>query len=543
MKKRIIFTFLAALLLAGCNTSGGENTNIEDLSEFFVTLQESDYNFTLYSKNESSRWRELRSLSTDAISFQSGRIYANKNYVLNRYGMFYVEGQGVQDYSLTENDEVIVEFYEGPGRVNIPATFAGDTQYFSDSYFSHLPVDELIGLDLSSFRQESKGKFYSKDKNINEKFCLLTNAYYLNWDAYTPLDLYIDFSKCITYVTLENNTLKAEVKMGFNDAAKKALGIDDDYDLRPEMSISNLGNTHHQSVEAYLAKPNQPVKKTSFVDDEEEFAKTFGNVALPTPNDDFGALVSTYADYQNTNMTIFDSSATSNSIKSFKAALDADGSSWYFNEAQTEESKSKYPYDSELYTYSCDVVVVEDGELVEFVDYLTFTFVPADMLEPIDRAIRPNGYFYAELYRLVDSEAIVGYENIKETFESLGLTETIPMFPDVIGFRYSLRDLTGIVPVDGISENSELAFLYEITITKFTLDEIKDFVSTWKNNILAIDNYQEDPDVTEQYQLSIAGSFEEDGGSLNISIAGNIDSLGESNQSYKIYLIGVYTID
>ena len=34
MKKRIIFTFLAALLLAGCNTSSGENTNIEDLSEF-----------------------------------------------------------------------------------------------------------------------------------------------------------------------------------------------------------------------------------------------------------------------------------------------------------------------------------------------------------------------------------------------------------------------------------------------------------------------------------------------------------------------------
>ena len=457
-----------------------------DLQEYFDCLTNSNYNFTFESLNEGGRYRKLYSFSPDAFYIQRGRVSNGQLGLTNKYGMFYIEGQGTQDYIVDSKDNVIIEFYEGPGRLtNLTDTFSCDLEYGVDNYFSHVRVSSFLNIDLSRFTKTSKEgeplSYSTQNHQINEMVAFLSNAWYSNWDRETPSDYYLDFDTSTTNVTIENDKLIFEFVSCFK---KNIMGLPNDNYYKSYFTVSEPGTTHESVIENYIANPTPITRKTEYFSNMTGFRNTFGEVTIPFAGDKHGQLLSVTESYSSYTANIFDSTASSDIATWFKTELVKPAYGWNYDEAQSTAAAGRFPYSSEVSAYSKNVSIVENGETSEFKVYFTFTFVPASMLDEGDKALRPNGFFYAEIYRLTDEEAIVGYSNIKDALEAVGSDAYYPLFENIDSYHYSMLNLLGVLQGFEVGEDYELVVLYQITITGFTHDNLKTFLNNWKAKIL-----------------------------------------------------------
>ena len=531
---RLLFTLgllFSSLGVVGCN----KTVPHEELKEFFQTLNESNYNFTFSSQNEGNTVRELQVYSKDAYLLGTGL----RGKISSRYGIFYVNEQGTQDYHLDSSGNVVIDFYEGPGRVeNIPETFANDLQYGSDSGFSHVPLSKALALDASkfTFEKESNGElvFLSKDREINRDITFLSNAYYANWDRETREDYYLDFNKCETRAYLSGDIVTFELTCVFQ---KSFTSAPKNYDDKPYFTISNIGNTSNKKIADYLANPSPLSPKTAYYSDEVKYEETFGDANLPFAGDKHGSLLSVSENYRIYSVDIFDSSANEDISSWFVNQFE--NTDWIYSKDDSDSAKETFSYhDADIKTYVKEVTIDQNGQFAQFKVYFTFVYVPKAMLDEFDKLLRPNGFFYGELYRLTDNEAVYGYDNVKAVLDNNALTEYIPIFPNYDGFNYSISSLASYFDEVILDNGFMIVSYYIVTITGFTSEKLQEFINEWKTEILKNSAFQDVDDSSEPFTLAVGGTFDEgDGLLIGQNILGQLETKDNSTQSYKISII------
>lgn len=530
-----------AISITGCNNQPSSPRFVDaDLKDYFDCLKDSNYNFTFESLNEGGHYRKLYSLSPDAFYIQRGRIYREQLYITSQYGMFYIEGQGTQDYIVDADSNVIVEFFEGPGRLeNLTESFSSDMEYGMENYFSHVPISTFLNMDLSEFSVVSKEgdtlTYSTQNRQINEMMSYLSNAWYANWDIDTPSDYYLDLNKCTTNAKIENDKLIFEFVSCFQ---KNIQGLPEDNVYVSTFSVYDPGTTHESVVENYIAHPNPIERKDGYFTDMNAFSKTFGEVAIPFAGEKHGQLLSVTESYSSYSVNIFDSSTSSDIADWFRGELVKSEYNWNYDEEQSQAASERFPYSSEVYAFSKNVTLVESGETSEFKVYFTFTFVPASMLDEGDKALRPNGFFYAEIYRLIDDEAIVGYDNIKDALKNVGSDAYYPLFENVESYHYSMINLIDVSSGVEIDEGMELVVFYQITITGFTHENLLTFLNNWKIEILKMPEYQDVSESEDDFSLTCSANFTESDLIFSASIIGSLENKDTASEQYVIYLIG-----
>lgn len=542
-KSLILPILLAAFAVSftSCNNQSAPARFVDtDLKDYFDCLKDSNYNFTFESLNEGGHYRKLYSLSPDAFYIKRGRTYQGQLYITSQYGMFYIEGQGTQDYIVDKDDNVVVEFFEGPGRLtNLTESFSSDMEYGTENYFSHVRISSFLNMDLSEFSKTSKEgeplMYSTQNHQINEMMSYLSNAWYANWDIDTPSDYYLDLDKCTTYAKIEDDKLVFEFVSCFQ---KNIQGLPEDNVYKSTFTVSDPGTTHESIVENYIAHPATIERKTKYFSDMNAFNRTFGEVTIPFAGDKHGQLLSITESYGSYYVNIFDSTASSDIASWFKTELVKPEYNWNYDEDQSAAAAERFPYSSEVSAYSKNVTIVEGGETSEFKVYFTFTFVPASMLDEGDRALRPEGFFYAEIYRLIDDEAIVGYDNIKEALQNTGSDSYYPLFENVESYHYSMLNLIDVASGVEIEEGMELVVFYQITITGFTHENLETFINNWKTEILKMTEYQDVDESGEDFSLACSAIFTESDITFSTSIIGSLENKDTASEQYVIYLIG-----
>ena len=440
MKASKLFVLFGLLSLTGgvlsCsnNSKGGDHkpkdpeytdpSELGKLEALFNALS-TGYNFTLDSHNEADVYRTLNVFNKYCF-YYSYHSFTKQG----EHGMFYVEGQSTQDFHI-ENNQVVVDFHEGPGKVELVENFAHD-DYGSE--FAHIPMSELLGIDWTHFYKVDEDNYYTQDKAINRVFNYYTNEYLANWkDDYGGEDYYVNFDKSKTSFKFNND---GSVSITFLPKYQKNVSFSSNGSF---LTISNIGATENPTISAYLANPNPITKRENYGFNEQDYLATFGNVSIPFSSK-FSGYMSPYEDYKNAAITVYDMCYENGILEDIQSNLP---DNWEYDEEESnywtkEMGHTTYSYHS-LSTISREV----EGQTIENeVDvYYSIAMVPAGTDE-VERTLRPNGFFVGQVYRKLGEEAITDYDEIVAYLENNTNMDYLPDITRVQPYSPVLRDYT-----------------------------------------------------------------------------------------------------
>ena len=528
MKKKLLLLPVISLLV-GCGDSPVVPPE-QSLKEYIESLK--DYNFTFSSLNASKRMRVLEVYSKDSFLLRRG-TYSTSFRQLSNFGMFYIEDQGVQDYHLDASNDVVVDFIEGVGQINVPGSFAYDAGYHTDSAFSHLPVETVFDFDADKFTKDGK-EYITHDRDIIEAISLLSNSYYSNWEDVSeggkPTDYYLDFSKCTVVATLEGNTLTFELQEDYQDWLAQEL---DGRTYSSYFVISNVNNTHNDKIESYMANPTPLVKKTAYTTDLEGFQNAFGDATIPFLSDKYSNVLSITEDFETDYyMNIFDSNPGEGILEELLGLMDND-EYWVYDAFSSKQAKKQQYYsDADTYAYTRTVTIDEEEIHLQFV----FTYVNKSLLDDIDKELRPNGFFYASLYRYELSDETIGYDNINAKFNKNGFNNMIPMFDNVETFDFILVNMSEYLDPEDTGNITDFYILY---IYEFSIQEIDEFIANWKAKVFATGKYVDNPEQEQlgEHDFYWYGTYGVLSNKKNITLIGTLNDEGTKKESYTVTYI------
>ena len=422
--------------LFGCDKGENKKPNPPDphytdpselgkLESLFTSLS-TGYNFTLNSYNEGGTNRVLKVFSEYAY-YYSYSSYSHRG----DYGRFYVEGQGAQDFHL-EDDQVVIDFHEGPGKINMVDYFAHDD--YGDE-FAHLPMSDLLGIDWTHFYKVDENNYYTTDKNINRIFNYFSNEYYANWkDDYGGEEWYVNFTKSKTTIEFDDDRVNITFLPSYT--RRVPAGATTDGSL---LSIYNIGTTSNEAISSYLANPQVFEKKESYGFNAVDYAATFGDVTIPFSSK-FSPYISPVESYKNAAITVYDMSYESGLLADIQANLPTN---WAYDEKESQYLTKQMGHTVYSYHASSTITsIVEEQEIQDEVDvYYSIAEVPASGTA-IDRTLRPNGFFVGEIYRKLSSEAITDYEAIVNYLDENSNLDYLPRIERLQPYSIVLRDYT-----------------------------------------------------------------------------------------------------
>ena len=449
--------------LFGCDkSSGGSNppaptpgpeypdpSELGKLESLFSSLT-NEYNFTLHSHNEGDTDRVLNVYSKYAY-YYSYSSYSHQG----DYGRFYVEGQGAQDFHI-ENEQVVIDFHEGPGKINMVEYFAHDD--YGDE-FVHIPMSELLEVDWTHFFKSDENTFYTNDKKINRVFNYYTNEFYANWnDDYGGEEWYITFSKSKTVITFNNDdtvtvTFIPSYTKRVPSGATRTGSV---------LTISNIGTTSNQIISDYLANPQTFEKRESYDFNEVDYAATFGDVSIPFSSK-FSPYISPIESYKNAAITVYDMCYETGLLADIQANLPAN---WAYDEKESNALTRQMGHLVYSYHATSTVISIVEGQEVENeVDvYYSIAEVPASG-STADRTLRPNGFFVGEIYRKLGTEAITDYDDIVSYLDTNTDLNYLPDISRIQPYSNVLRDYTEEETIREAFEAQDL-YLYNYLVLK-----------------------------------------------------------------------------
>ena len=529
MKLKSLILLPLIIGIASCGNSDGDpSTTVKD---FFENLNNSNYNFTFTSKNEVNSVRTLEVYNDSAFLFNSKKESGSASKQIRNDGMFYIENQGVQDYELDSNGDVVVTFIEGPGKVNVPLSFAHDPNYHSDSQFSHIPLQRVLDFDYTKFL-EKDGKIYSKDRDIIEAISLLSNSYFANWDDPNDggegTDYLLDFDKCSVDVSLNNGEMKFELIEAYTPVVGD-MGVT----YTSLFTIKDVGTTSNTKILDYMSNPTPLTKKSAYTEDLEGFAKAFGDVNIPFVEDEFSNLLSIIEDFDNAYMTVFDSNPNEDVLNAFIGEIEQDDKWVYDPDYSKIAQESSYYNKVPVYVYNQETTYDEQSFNVQ----LSVTYVSPSDLDDEDKVLRPNGFFYMNVYQFDLDSQIVGYEKIKDKFDSIGYLELFPMFSKVDSFTYQLIDMSEYIDVVDMENGLPIDSFYVLYISGFKSSQIDSFLSSWKEEVFATNKYIELDDDYGNKGFGWLGTIEKDDATYYVTIFGEFDNSNPNDLEYSITFI------
>ena len=165
------------------------------------------------------------------------------------------------------------------------------------------------------------------------------------------------------------------------------------------------------------------------------------------------------------------------------------------------------------------------------------TYVSPSDLDDGDKALRPNGFFYMNVYQYDPDAQIVGYDKIKDKFESIGYLEFFPMFEKVDSFTYQLIDMNEYVDIVDMENGIPLDSFYTLYISGFKSSQIDSFLSSWKEEVFATNKYVELDDDYGEKGFGWLGTIEKEDATYYVTIFGEFDNSVPSDLNYSITFI------
>lgn len=483
-----IFALLLSLTSCGGNNGGGNSSS--PLKELFEQLA-SGYNFTLESVNEATTRRKIEVFDkyNYYYSYQTRTSYGAS-------GLFYIEGQGVQDYELKDG-EVNVLFHEGIGKVDVVEVFAHDDY---GSQFAHIPMSSFLSVDYKKFHKDGDS-YVSTDKDINRVFVYYTNNYFANWEKGNE-DAYIDFSKSTTTITIQQN----KVLVNFLPEVRN-VGFDYTED-GSFLTISKIGSTSNSVIENYVSNPGPLVKKTGYGFDENKYQATFGTAVIP-----FTSKYSAYLDvleyYSDKAINIFDIEFEDGIVEDIISNLSSD---WEIAAEDAEYWTSEYGFDVHAYHTVAQVKeIVEDVEVTNDIEvYFLFGISPVELEDTeAGKILRPNGYFVGQIYCKAGEEVIEGSAAINEFFVGRGIDDLVPDFNRYRSLSLTMRDYSEnpIIQASFEMQGIYLFGYYQITFNGVTSSNVATVTEYLRSDFAKISFYK-NVTVDSDYNLSVEPDFD-----------------------------------
>ena len=436
MKAKKLFVLIGSLSLLGgvvsCtsnkSSSGPNYAKPEELvllQTLFEDMNEG-YNFTLESTNERNAHRVLNVYNP--YCFYYSYRYSS---AMDDYGMFYVEGQGTQDFHI-ENENVIIDFHEGPGKVNLVENFA--YSHTGDIEFSRVPMSELLSTNWKHFFKANDSTFYTSDRHVNRIFSYFSNQMMINAAyEYGGEEYYIDFSKSKTTITINDD---GDANIIFEPFYKDTVPFE------PEASYLNIydvGRTENEIISDYLAHPNPISKKSGYEFNTGDYEATFGDVSIPFSSK-FSGYISKYEDYRNAAISVYDMSYEDGVLEDVRNNL---SENWEYDADESDflTKKMQHPVYS-YHSLSTITQQMEDQTVENVVDvYYSVALVPVNS-DPVERTLRPRGFFVGEIYRKLGEEAITEFDDIKTYLENNSNMDYLPNIERLRPYNCVLRDYT-----------------------------------------------------------------------------------------------------
>lgn len=402
-------------------TDPSELTRLKDLFDGLNT----GYNFTLESLNERNARRKLEVFSEYCFYYS----YSNTSHT-GEGGMFYIENQSTQDFHL-EDGQVVIDFHEGPGKVNLVENYAHDD--YGDT-FAHIPMSELLAVDWTHFFKTDDDNYYTQDKKINRVFNYYTNQNMANWnDSYGGEEYYIDFRKSTTSIKFNEDDT---ISVTFLPYYKKNVGFTSDGSF---LTISKVNNTVNVAISEYLANPTPITKKENYGFNEVDYQATFGNVSIPF-SDKFSGYISKVESYKNAAITVYDMCYEDGILEDIQSNIP---NNWVYDqqESQYQASQKGHPVYSYHSTSTISQVIDEQTVENEIDVYYSIALVPASNKEP-DKTLMPRGFFVGQIYRKLGEEAITDYDAIEAYLDQAFDMSYLPKIERVKSYNCVLRDYT-----------------------------------------------------------------------------------------------------
>lgn len=430
--KTLFISSSVLLLSAGiisCNTNNKSSKKaytdpekLERLKDLFESMS-TNYNFTLRSSNEGETTRTL------SVYDRYCYYYTYQTRVRRgEHGMFYVEGQSTQDYHI-DNNQVVIDFHEGPGKVELVENFAHD-DYGNE--FAHIPMSELLNVDWTHFYKVDENNYYTQDRKINRVFNYYTNEYLANWnDEYGGEEYYVDFSKSKTSFTFEAD---GSVSITFLPKYKSNVGFTSDGSF---LTISKIGTTSNSIISDYLANPTPISKKEGYGFNTQDYQATFGDVSIPFSSK-FSGYISPIEDYKNAAITVYDMCYEDGLLNDIRNNLP---DNWEYDENESVVLSNMMGHDVYSYHSLSTITQEVEGQTVEnTVDvYYSIAEVPASGSQ-VDLTLRPKGFFVGEIYRKLGEEAITEFDDIEAYLENNTNTDYLPDISRAEPYSCILRD-------------------------------------------------------------------------------------------------------
>lgn len=504
MKTSKLFLSLSVAFLLGvvsCNEKKQANKyanpeELERIHELF-SLMKDEYNFTLNSIND---FNIKRTLSVyDKYCF----YYSFINYSSSgSRGMFYIENQGTQDFHI-DRDQVVVDFHEGPGKVELVENFAHSDD---DSEFAHLPMSQLLNIDWTHFYKTDENTYWTKDKAINRVFCYYANEQLSNWnDIYGGNDeeRYISFSKSKSTLTFNED---GTVTIFFEPYQVRDVGFECD---GATLIISDIGETTNEIISNYREHPDPVNKKENYGFNSSKYSSTLGNVVIPF-SDKYSGYISMIEDYNNAVITIYDMSYEDGIVTDIVSNL---GENWTYDEEDSAYWTEQKQHEVKTYKAESTITEYSQGHYVDTTVevYISFGISPVS-LEPtvVDRTLRPRGFFVMEIYRKLGQEAVTDVDEIVEYLETYVGEEYLFDLVRLRSYQYLvMRDLTeNPTIIDAFEEQDIYLFNYiELRVENLPENRAKSFASNVKSDLLERECYSEVV-LDNDYNLSTTPSLD-----------------------------------
>ena len=509
MKTPKIFLSLSLTLLIGvvsCNEKKSQNKyanpeELERIHQFFNTLN-SGYNFTLESINEGNVRRSL--FVYDRYCFYYNFInYSSRG----EHGMFYIEGQSVQDFHIS-NSEVVIDFHEGPGKVEVVENFAHDDYGYE---FANIPISELLNVNWKNFYKVDDNEYYTQDRKINRVFCYYTNEYLCNWnDEYYDEEHYVDFSKSKSTLIFNPD---GSATVFFEPYYKSNVGFESDGSI---LNIYNVGTTADEIIFNYREHPNPITKKANYGFNSDRYEITFGDAEIPF-SEKFSGYISMIEDYNNAAITIYDMCYEDGIVADIVSNL---GDDWALNEEDSAYWTSQKHHEVKTYVSESTITEFVQGQYIDNTVevYLSFGVSPVS-LEPtqVDKTLRPRGFFVMEIYRKLGEEAITDVNDITTYLETNVGSEYLFDLSRLRAYQYLvMRDYTENLTIKAAFESQGIyLFSYiELRIENLAENRVISFANGCKNDLLENDCYST-VTLDNNYNLSTEPDLEYFAGSEN----------------------------
>ena len=540
MKTSKLFLSLSVALLLGvvsCNEKKpakkyANPEELERIHQLFTSMQE-EYNFTLSSSNDFNVRRTL------SVYDQYCFYYSFINYSSSgSRGMFYVENQGTQDFHI-ENDQVVVDFHEGPGKVELVENFAHSDD---DSEFAHLPMSQFLNIDWTHFYKIDDDTYYTKDRAINRVFCYYTNEHLSNWnDIYggNNEERYISFSKSKSTLTFESD---GTVTIFFEPYQVMDVGFECE---GATLTISNIGETTNETISNYRENPDPISKKEGYGFNSNRYRATLGNVEIPF-SDKYSGYISIIEDYNNAVITVYDMSYEDGIVTDIVSQL---GSNWTYDEEDSAYWTEQKHHEVKTYKSNSTITEYIQGQYVDNVVevYISFGVSPVS-LEPtqVDKTLRPQGFFVMEIYRKLGQEAVTDVNEIITYLDTYVGEEYLFDLTRLRSYQYLvMRDYTeNPTIIHAFEEQGIYLFNYiELRVENLSENHAKSFARSVQNDLSQKECYSEvildnDFNLTAQPSLDYFSDIEEP--LMQILGSPIIDSLGQIT-GYKLAII-CYTV-